>query len=109
MRGEIGGIIKSLVMLAIITIAGALLLSWIEELSFGESLYRTFLLIATVAEYPAMTAAGKITAAALVLLGLGIILYLVISLGRAVIHVDIMETIRKLTRRKYSFRRYSFR
>lgn len=76
MLNELKIVLKPLLLFFVVVIGGAYILSSIEGLEIGDSLYRTFLLVATVTEYPVTTMSGKIISSILVVVGLGLILYM---------------------------------
>ena len=67
----------------------------IENVEYGESVYRTFLLVATVSEYPAKTFSGKILSGIVVITGLGVLFYLVTVVSRIILEIDIRKFFRK--------------
>ena len=81
----------------------SLILGNIENIEFGESLYRTFLLMATVTEYPAKTMLGKLFSGIAVIFGLGLILYIVVSISRLIVQFDVQKILKltKFTKKKY--------
>ncbi len=89
MRKRFKNVFKAMAIFLTITYVGASLLSRIEGIPFGESLYRTFLLITTVAEYPAVTPQGQILSGVLLLSGLGVLLYMVILINKILIEIDV--------------------
>jgi len=87
--------LKPLIAFIIVIVVGAYLLSSFENVEFGESIYRTFLLVATVSEFPAVTLYGKILSSFLVIIGLGLILYMATTLTRILMTIDLRASLRR--------------
>jgi hypothetical protein len=90
---RISHIVKIFIWFLIFCIVVALILSWLENVEFGESLYRTFLLMATVSEYPATNALGRVIAIIAMFFGLGIILYLVSVVAGIIVRIDMQKVL----------------
>lgn len=95
MLNELKIVLKPLLIFVIVVIGGAYILSISEGVQFFESLYRTFLLVATVTEYPVKTSNGKIISSFLVVIGLGLILYIATSIARVLMKIDVQKILRK--------------
>jgi len=91
----ISRISKPLILLVSIILVSAKILGDIESIEYGESVYRTFLLVSTVSEYPAKTLPGKIFSGIVVITGLGILFYLVTVISRVLLEIDIRKVFRK--------------
>ncbi len=88
---------KACIIFLSFAVVGALVLARVEGVGFQESLYKVILLMATVSAYePVTTSFGKFFSLFVLAVGMGVIFYIAISMGRLIIESDIRNIVRGL-------------